>query len=211
MISPGSPQPAVGLEQPKSELLQPWHRRRWTPGFALCTLAPGRHRGAEHLNLKLISWAWFYDLFKRLFLLRSHFLDKCFLARGKRCVIVWRQNSLNSDHTSTFLVPYQSFTKFSLEFCPSMHIKYGKEKSLWTFKCFPFQLHNYLNEQGYQYVGTLGGKLWNLDLNFYFFPFCRFRWYFCHPGNVEWIVLLWQKKDAEVMAKSIFLSQRIWK
>ena len=38
---------------------------------------------------------------------------------------------------------------------------------------FPFQLHNYLEEQGYQYVGMLGGKLWTLlpMRNLQFLPF----------------------------------------
>ena len=44
-----------------------------------------------------------------------------------------------------------------------MYLKYWTEKALLGSierfnKCFPFQLHNYLEEQGYQYVGTLGGK-----------------------------------------------------
>ena len=56
-----------------------------------------------------------------------------------------------------------------------MYLKYWTEKALLGSierfnKYFPFQLHNYLEEQGYQYVGTLGGKHWTL-LNQYVFPF----------------------------------------
>ena len=43
---PGMFQLAAGLGQPQSQLLQPWHWRRWDSGAALCPLAPGGHWGA---------------------------------------------------------------------------------------------------------------------------------------------------------------------